>query len=116
VLEGLLVERGARQEFEPFEPPPVRPEGRTDLRELTTFTIDPDTHTWRTFRARPGARIPADGIWYRYAPFLGIPPEALVPVRPPRPDPIVPGAVAIVIRTPDARWTATRTPPVNAAS
>jgi ribonuclease R len=43
VLEGLLVERGARQEFEPFEPPPVTPEGRTDLRELTTFTIDPDT-------------------------------------------------------------------------
>ena len=43
VLEGLLVDRGARQEFEPFEPPPVTPEGRTDLRELTTFTIDPDT-------------------------------------------------------------------------
>ena len=43
VLEGLLVERGARQEFEPFEPPPVTHEGRTDLRELTTFTIDPDT-------------------------------------------------------------------------
>src|SRR5580765_6861307 len=43
VLEGLLVERGARQEFEPFEPPPLAPEGRTDLRDLTTFTIDPDT-------------------------------------------------------------------------
>jgi ribonuclease R len=43
VLEGLLVDRGARQEFEPFEPPPVTSEGRTDLRELTTFTIDPDT-------------------------------------------------------------------------
>ena len=43
MLEGLLVERGARQEFEPFEPPPLSTEGRTDLRELTTFTIDPDT-------------------------------------------------------------------------
>jgi ribonuclease R len=43
VLEGLLVERGARQEFEPFDPPPLATEGRTDLRELRTFTIDPDT-------------------------------------------------------------------------
>jgi hypothetical protein len=60
-----------------------------------TFTVDPDTHNWRTFRARPGARIPADGIWYRYAPFLGIPPEALVPIGPPRPHPIIPGAVLI---------------------
>jgi hypothetical protein len=65
------------------------------LNHELTFTLDPDTRTWRTFRARPGARIPADGIWYRYAPFLGIPPEALVPVRPPRPHPIVPGAVLI---------------------
>jgi ribonuclease R len=43
VLEGLLVERGARQGFEPFDPPPVTPAGRTDLRGLTTLTIDPDT-------------------------------------------------------------------------
>jgi ribonuclease R len=43
VLEGLLVERGARQEFEPFDPPALSTEGRTDLRDLRTFTIDPDT-------------------------------------------------------------------------
>jgi ribonuclease R len=43
VLEGLLVERGARTTFEPFELPSLGPEGRTDLRELRTFTIDPDT-------------------------------------------------------------------------
>lgn len=43
VLEGLLVERGARQEFEPYEPPEPTLEERTDLRDLTTFTIDPDT-------------------------------------------------------------------------
>jgi ribonuclease R len=43
VLEGLLVDRGARQEFEPYEPPALTPEGRTDLRDLTTFTVDPDT-------------------------------------------------------------------------
>jgi len=75
---------------------PPAPVTEKQLNEELTFTVDPDTHVWRTFRPRPGARIPADGIWYRYAPFLGIPPEALVPVRPPRPDPIVPGAVAIV--------------------
>jgi len=43
VLEGLLVEQGALQELEPFSPPEPSLEGRTDLRELTTFTIDPET-------------------------------------------------------------------------
>jgi ribonuclease R len=43
VLEGVLVERGARQEFEPYSPPSPTAEGRTDLRELATVTIDPET-------------------------------------------------------------------------
>jgi ribonuclease R len=43
VLEALLAETGARQEFEPYSPPDVNVEGRVDLRELPTFTIDPDT-------------------------------------------------------------------------
>jgi ribonuclease R len=43
VLEALLVEEGLRQEFEPYSPPPLATEGRTDLRELLAFTIDPDT-------------------------------------------------------------------------
>jgi ribonuclease R len=43
VLEGLLVERGARTDFEPFEASELDLEGRVDLRDLTTFTIDPDT-------------------------------------------------------------------------
>ena len=43
VLEGLLVEKGARTGFEPFEPPAATTEGRADLRDLVTFTIDPDT-------------------------------------------------------------------------
>ena len=43
VLEALLVERGARVEFEPHSPPEPSLEGRVDLRELTTFTIDPET-------------------------------------------------------------------------
>ncbi len=43
VLEGLLVEEGARTEFEPFEVREPSLEGRVDLRDLTTFTIDPET-------------------------------------------------------------------------
>jgi ribonuclease R len=43
VLEGLLIHVGARTDFEPYEPPRPTLEGRVDLRELTTFTIDPET-------------------------------------------------------------------------
>jgi ribonuclease R len=43
VLEGLLVERGLRAPFEPFELREPSSDGRADLRGLTTFTIDPDT-------------------------------------------------------------------------
>ena len=43
VLEGLLVHTGARTQFEPYDLPEPTLEGRTDLRDLTTFTIDPAT-------------------------------------------------------------------------
>ncbi|MGN6431482.1 MAG: RNB domain-containing ribonuclease [Gaiellaceae bacterium] len=43
VLEALLVERGARQSFEPFDAPSPSLEGRVDLRGEVSFTIDPDT-------------------------------------------------------------------------
>jgi ribonuclease R len=43
VLEGLLVQRGERGGFEPHELPEPSLEGRTDLRDLPTFTIDPET-------------------------------------------------------------------------
>jgi ribonuclease R len=43
VLEALLVETGARQPFEPHDAPAPSTEGRVDLRDLLTFTIDPDT-------------------------------------------------------------------------
>jgi len=43
VLEALLVEQGARVEFEPYELPPIDSEGRVDLRDLTAITIDPET-------------------------------------------------------------------------
>jgi ribonuclease R len=43
VLEALLVGEGLREGFEPHDVPEPTVEGRTDLRELTTFTVDPDT-------------------------------------------------------------------------
>ena len=43
MLEGLLVEEGARTPFEPFEVREPSLEGRVDLRDLITFTIDPET-------------------------------------------------------------------------
>jgi ribonuclease R len=43
VLEAILVEKGLRAEFEPHDLPEPSFEGRTDLRELHTFTIDPET-------------------------------------------------------------------------
>ncbi|HEX3806139.1 MAG TPA: RNB domain-containing ribonuclease [Gaiellaceae bacterium] len=43
VLEALLVEKGARQPFEPHDPPEQSLDGRVDLRDLLTYTVDPDT-------------------------------------------------------------------------
>jgi ribonuclease R len=42
VLEALLVERGVRVDFEEYEVPEPSLDGRTDLRELPTITIDPE--------------------------------------------------------------------------
>jgi ribonuclease R len=43
VLEGLLVEEGLREGFEPHTAPEPSLEGRVDLRHLVAFTIDPET-------------------------------------------------------------------------
>jgi ribonuclease R len=43
VLEALLEQEGARTDFEPHDPPPTSLDGRVDLREQVSFTIDPDT-------------------------------------------------------------------------
>ena len=43
MLEGLLVEKGARVHFEPHAPPEPSLDGRVDLRDQLTFTIDPET-------------------------------------------------------------------------
>ena len=43
VLEALLVEKGARVEFEQHDQPAPDFADRVDLRDLLTFTVDPDT-------------------------------------------------------------------------
>jgi len=48
VLEALLVEQGARVEFEPYDATygfqvGTNLDARVDLRDLTTYTVDPDT-------------------------------------------------------------------------
>jgi ribonuclease R len=43
VLEALLVDRSARQPFEPHDAPEPSLEGRVDLRDELAFTIDPKT-------------------------------------------------------------------------
>jgi ribonuclease R len=43
VLEGLLVEEGLREGFEPYDAPAPSLDERVDLRDLVTFTVDPET-------------------------------------------------------------------------
>jgi ribonuclease R len=60
VLEGLLEHEGLRRPFEPFDLPEPSLEGRTDLRGLLTFTIDPETA--KDFDDAISARREGDGI------------------------------------------------------
>ncbi len=60
VLEGLLVHVGARTAFEPYDPPQPSTENRVDLRDLTTFTIDPETA--KDFDDALSIREEADGL------------------------------------------------------
>jgi ribonuclease R len=60
VLEGLLEHEGLRRPFEPFDLPEPSLEGRTDLRRLLTFTIDPETA--KDFDDAISARREGDGI------------------------------------------------------
>lgn len=86
---GLLVGAGCLRQA------PVAAITERELIAELSYMDEPETHTLRTFRARPGARIPAEGIWQRYAPFIGIRPEALVQMRPAQPDTILRDAVLI---------------------
>ena len=67
VLEALLVQEGLREGFEPHEVPEPGLDGRTDLRELTTFTVDPDTA--KDFDDAISVRREGDGarIWVHIA-------------------------------------------------
>jgi ribonuclease R len=60
VLEALLVEKGARVAFEPHDAPAPRLDDRVDLRDLLTYTIDPDTA--KDFDDALSFRREADGI------------------------------------------------------
>ena len=60
VLEGLLVENGLPRGFEPYEPPEPSLEGRVDLRDLLSFTIDPETA--KDFDDAISVRREGDGI------------------------------------------------------
>jgi ribonuclease R len=60
VLEALLEHEGLRREFEPFDLPEPSLEGRTDLRDLLTFTIDPETA--KDFDDAISAQREGDGI------------------------------------------------------
>ncbi len=60
VLEALLEEEGMRRRFEPFTLPEPSVEGRVDLRDLITFTIDPETA--KDFDDAISARREEDGI------------------------------------------------------
>jgi ribonuclease R len=60
VLEALLEEAGLRADFGRFTIPEPSFEGRVDLRDLVTFTIDPETA--KDFDDAISARREADGI------------------------------------------------------
>ena len=60
VLGALLVEEGLREGFEPHDLPKPSFEGRTDLRDLHTFTIDPETA--KDFDDAISVRAEGDGL------------------------------------------------------
>jgi ribonuclease R len=60
VLEALLEHEGVRSDFEPFTLPEPSFEGRVDLRDLLTFTIDPETA--KDFDDAISTRAESDGV------------------------------------------------------
>ncbi len=72
-----MVERGLREGFEPYDPPEPSLEGRTDLRDLLTFTIDPETA--KDFDDALSVREEADGLraWVHIADVSALRPGRL---------------------------------------
>ena len=60
MLEALLEHEGVRRPFEPFTLPEPSFDGRVDLRDLLTFTIDPETA--KDFDDAISARAEGDGV------------------------------------------------------
>src|SRR5262245_46967585 len=60
VLQGLLLSRGETGAREPHTPPEPSLEGRTDVRGLPTFTIDPETA--KDFDDAISVRAEGDGL------------------------------------------------------
>src|SRR5262249_48100425 len=60
VLQGLLLDRGRVGAHQPYEAPEPSLEGRVDLRELPTFTIDPETA--KDFDDAISVRSETDGL------------------------------------------------------
>jgi ribonuclease R len=67
VLEALLEHERLRREFEPFSLPEPSLAGRVDLRDLVTFTIDPETA--KDYDDAISARREGDGarVWVHIA-------------------------------------------------
>jgi ribonuclease R len=67
VLEALLEQEGVRTDFERFTLPEPSFEGRVDLRDLVTFTVDPETA--KDFDDAISARREGDGsrVWVHIA-------------------------------------------------
>jgi ribonuclease R len=59
-LDGLLAERGLGPPAEPYRPPEPSLDGRVDLRDLLSFTIDPETA--KDFDDALSVRREADGL------------------------------------------------------
>jgi hypothetical protein len=75
--------------------PPTVPAAVATVKEMINeLSVQPNfkNHTWGPFEVRRGVRVPIEGFWQRYAPFVGIPISELVLVRPPRPAPVIPNA------------------------
>lgn len=53
-----------------------------------SVAVDFKRHTWGPFHVMDGVRVPFEGFWQRYEPFVGIPISELLLAGPPRPSPV----------------------------
>jgi hypothetical protein len=82
---GAGAAAGAGASASPSEAAPAR-----DL----SVSVDFKTHTPTHIEARPGARVPVEGLWSRLGGRLRVPPASLVAQGPPAPSASVPGGTS----------------------